>query len=188
MSTHSLRLLSSILLLLTVFLGVIRAEIAEATEATVAADALAADKSKIPHHRSDKACTRQLEGILYIPEVCVYEYMSGIAKQVKAGIYPIAEQLSMSNFGYLRSIMVNYNVTMTLSTSFESILITPSSVVSVPVAFSSSIAHTYLNIDGFVADVENQQYVYNFLAFASDGSLFIFGIMLPFVNRPLCCS
>lgn len=116
-----------------------------------------------------KACTRELEGIIYKPPTPKYFYLKGLSEQFIAGS-PIIFASPAQADAFVLSFAQRYDIEVTLTTPLgESTNYYPNGNIAAgsPPKYTDT-AQSYLNLGGFVWQTSNQKYYYTFAIYSAD--------------------
>lgn len=142
-------------------------------------------------HESSKACSRQLEGILYSPPSTVKDYLAGIANEMRTDIQVIMAAFAGGNLDYLRVYVVRYNILITVAGPYGVPVLVSATFNAATVPFKNvAFAQTMVGRDGFYTDPVNNYYNYQFSMMSATGQYITFVLSLPLsamANSPTNC-
>lgn len=154
--------------------------IAEAVEAKAREDATLSNSAK---------CSRALEGIIYTPETCAYQYLQRIADQIKLQIPQVFSEIASGNLNVISSIAAAYGITVYLATPYGNPVQGTSDAVALTSMFKdAAMARSYLNFDGFDSDNGAQVWNYQFTLISIDANFIFVRLSLPWTNAPIGCK
>lgn len=141
------------------------------------------------HKKQSKACTLELEKLLFSPSSTVQNYMAKIAKEMRADIQVIMSSFAGGSLEYIRSYAVKFGIKITIFGPLgQPVLVTSDSTVYTSYVQNVAMAQTYLNRDGFftasASDVSTGYYDYQFTLRSTDGQLLTFALSLPLSAMP----
>lgn len=154
--------------------------IAEAVEAKAREDAALVDSGK---------CSRALEGIIYTPETCAYQYLQRISEQIKLQLPQVFSEIASGNLNIITSIAAAYGITVYLATPYGNPVQGTNNAVALTSMFKdAAMARSYLNFDGFDSDSGSQVWNYQFSLVSVDANVIFIRLSLPWANAPIGCK
>lgn len=137
--------------------------------------------------RGVKACTRELEGIVYTPANCGFDYLKRITETLRIQS-PTFWNNPLQAKAAFESFAQTYGVTVVAITPFGNVLdyIGSPDVVEAG-SMGAAIARANLDGNGFVYNSATQRYIYATIFRGPDGQMYYVRVSMLKADAPIAC-
>ena len=144
--------------------------------------------------QSSKACSRELEGIIYTPANCGFSYLKSISKQLTSQA-PLLFQPSqigpvVSSFASTYNVLVILNDAIgniAYATSDNPLITAPHMTSSIARAMALGEGYASASYTNFAAQITYAYITYSYILWNTDGQYYNVNLYLPKANAPTFC-
>ena len=137
---------------------------------------------------TSEKCSRILEGTIYKPDTCAYQYLHSLGQKFRAQAQILFGPENQAD-AYVFSFEQEYGVYVAIGDAFGQVVKYNQNGTKHPTQSNkyTDTAQSYLNFAGFARTPSASMFYYTFSVFSPDAEYKAVTISMPLANDPLVC-